>query len=216
MSAEIRAFIFDLDGVLTDTAEYHFLAWKRLADEEGIPFEREENDQMRGLSRRDSLTVLLKWRTIDEETAQAWMARKNDYYIASLANISPNDLLPGVRPFLHAAKMDGLHIAVGSASRNAAYVLEKLQIFPLFDAVGDGYSVVNSKPAPDLFLWTAGRLNVNPAQVIVFEDATAGIQGAKAGGFRTVGLGDAVGDDADIRLKSLEGETPKSVIARLP
>jgi beta-phosphoglucomutase len=215
MAQEIQAFLFDLDGVLTDTAEYHYLGWQRIADENGIPFSREENDAMRGLSRRDSLTVLLKGRVIDEETANAWMARKNEYYIASLEHISPRDLLPGVLDFLTASKSLGLKIAVGSASKNARVVLDKLDILRLFDAVGDGYSIVNSKPAPDLFLWTAGRLNVNPGRAVVFEDAMAGIAAARQGGFYTVGLGDAAGDDADLKLATLAGVTPQQVIDHL-
>lgn len=215
MAQDIQAFLFDLDGVLTDTAEFHYLGWQRIADEQGIPFSREENDAMRGLSRRDSLTVLLKGRVIDEATANAWMARKNDYYIASLEHISPKDLLPGVHDFLLAAKSAGLKVAVGSASKNARVVLDKLDILSLFDAVGDGYSIVNNKPAPDLFLWTAGRLNVNPGRAVVFEDAQAGVAAARQGGFFTVGLGDAVGDQADLRLPSLAGVTPRQVIDSL-
>jgi beta-phosphoglucomutase len=211
----IDAFIFDLDGVLTDTAEYHYLAWQRLADEEGLSFSRAENDGLRGLSRRDSLVALLKGRTVDEATMQAWMERKNTYYLASLEHISPNDLLAGVADFLAAAKSAGLRIAVGSASKNARFVLERLGILNLFDAIGDGTSIVNSKPAPDLFVWTAGRMNVNPAHAVVFEDAAAGIRAAKAGGFRTVGLGEAVGAGADISLPGLSGVTPQDVIARL-
>lgn len=212
----IQAFIFDLDGVLTDTAEYHYQAWQRLADEEGIPFSREENDAMRGLARRDSLNVLLKGRVIDEATAQAWMVRKNDYYVALLSHISPNDLLPGVSDFLNAAKADGLKLGVGSASKNARPVLEKLNVLSLFDAVGDGYSVVHGKPAPDLFIWVAGRIGINPAQGVVFEDAAAGVQAAKRGGFFTVGLGDAAGDGATIKLAGLSGITPREILTRLP
>ncbi len=212
---DIKAFIFDLDGVLTDTAEYHYQAWQRLADEEGIPFSRAENDAMRGLARRDSLNVLLKGRDIDEATAQAWMVRKNDYYVALLNNISPDDLLPGVGDFLAAAKANGLKLGVGSASKNARPALEKLNILSLFDAVGDGYSVVHGKPAPDLFIWVAGRLGINPTQGVVFEDAAAGVQAAKRGGFYTVGLGDAVGEGATLRLPDLSGVTPREILARL-
>lgn len=215
MTVEFRAFVFDLDGVLTDTAELHYRAWLRLAGEEGVPFSRSDNDAMRGLSRRDSLNVLLKGRVLDEATAQDWMARKNACYLELLAGITPKDVLPGVREFLDAARALGLRLGVGSASRNAGAVLEKLGLAPLFDAIGDGHSVVHGKPAPDLFVWTAGRLNVNPAQAVVFEDAAAGVQAARAGGFFVVGLGDAVGEGAHMRLAHLEGVTPAQVIARL-
>jgi beta-phosphoglucomutase len=215
MTVEIRAFLFDLDGVLTDTAELHYRAWLRLAGEEGMPFSHRENDAMRGLSRRDSLHVLLQGRVIDEATAQDWMARKNAYYLELLAGIRASDMLPGVLAFLDAARAMGLRLGVGSASRNASAVLEKLGIAARFDAVGDGHCVVHGKPAPDLFLWTAGRMNVNPAHTVVFEDAAAGVQAARRGGFYAVGLGDAVGDGAHVRLPGLDSVTPAQVIALL-
>lgn len=191
MALDIRALIFDLDGVITDTAELHYRAWKQLADEEGIPFTREDNEQLRGVSRRESLNRILRGRPIDEPTAQAWMARKNAYYLEYLKGITPADILPGVVDFLTSARSRGLKLALGSASRNAREVLERLDILSLFDVIGDGHSVVNSKPAPDLFLWAAGGLGVNPAHAVVFEDAEAGIDAALAGGFWTVGIGSA-------------------------
>ncbi|MDK3158167.1 beta-phosphoglucomutase [Anaerolineae bacterium CFX9] len=191
MALDIRALIFDLDGVITDTAELHYRAWKQLADEERIPFTREDNEQLRGVSRRESLNRILRGRPIDEPTAQAWMARKNAYYLEFLKGITPADILPGVVDFLTSARSRGLKLALGSASRNAREVLERLDILSLFDVIGDGHSVVNSKPAPDLFLWAAGGLGVNPAHAVVFEDAEAGIDAALAGGFWTVGIGSA-------------------------
>ena len=198
MALDIRALIFDLDGVITDTAELHYRAWKQLADEEGIPFTREDNEQLRGVSRRESLNRILRGRPIDEPTAQAWMARKNAYYLEFLKGITPADILPGVVDFLTSARSRGLKLALGSASRNAREVLERLDILSLFDVIGDGHSVVNSKPAPDLFLWAAGGLGVNPAHAVVFEDAEAGIDAALAGGFWTVGIGSANGGHAHI------------------
>ncbi len=191
MPLDIRAFIFDLDGVITDTAEYHFLAWKRLADEEGIPFTRQDNEALRGVSRRESLNRMLKGRPIDEATAQNYMQRKNDYYVASLDQITPANVLPGALNLLDEARAAGIKTGIGSASKNARPVLEKLGILDYFDAIGDGYSVVNSKPAPDLFIWTAGRLDVSPTQAVVFEDAEAGVSAALAGGFWAVGIGTA-------------------------
>ncbi len=185
----IQAFIFDLDGVLTDTAEYHFLAWKRLADEEGLPFTREDNEKLRGLSRRDSLLALLKGRPVPEATLEAWMDRKNAYYREYLTRIGPGDLLPGVMRFLTEAQHAGLRLGVGSASKNAEAVLRGLGIRHLFEAIGDGYSVSRAKPAPDLFIWVAGRLGVPPSLCVVFEDAEAGIAAARTAGMFTVGLG---------------------------
>jgi beta-phosphoglucomutase len=198
MTLTIRALIFDLDGVITDTAELHYRAWKRLAEEEGIAFTRQDNEQLRGVDRRESLNRILKGQPIDEPTAQKWMTRKNDYYRASLRDLTPADCLPGAVEFLQEARAAGLRIGLGSASKNAREVLDRLEIAGLFDAVGDGYSVVNGKPAPDLFVWVAGALGVNPAHAVVFEDAEAGITAALAGGFWTVGIGHAAVSQAHL------------------
>jgi beta-phosphoglucomutase len=203
MPLEIRAFIFDLDGVITDTAEFHFRSWERLAHEEGLSFTRQDNEALRGVSRRESLNRLLKGKPIDEETALAWMTRKNGYYLAYLEEITPADVLPGVLNLLDEAHAAGIKTAIGSASKNARPVLERLQILNKFDAIGDGSSVVNTKPAPDLFIWTAGRINVSPSQAVVFEDAEAGIAAALTGGFWTVGIGTADVSKAHVRLPNL-------------
>ncbi len=202
----IRAFIFDLDGVLTDTAEYHYRAWKRLADEEGLPFTREDNEPLRGVARRESLMLLLKGRVYPEEKIQEMMARKNNYYLEFIKEIAPRDLLPGAKELLEEIHAAGLKTALGSASKNAGEVVDRLQIRSLLDAISDGCSVERQKPAPDLFLHAAAQLGLPPAQCVVVEDAAAGIGAAKAGGFRTVGLGprERVGD-ADAVLLSLEG-----------
>ena len=184
-----KAYIFDLDGVITDTAEFHYRGWKRLADEEGIRFTREDNEALRGVSRRESLLLMLKGRTYPEDRMLEMMERKNNYYREFLKDITPADLLPGVQNFLEEAKTAGIKLALGSASRNARDVLSSLGILDLLDAIGDGNSVVNTKPAPDLFLWVAGRLNLNPTQCIVFEDAEAGVEAALKGGFFAVGIG---------------------------
>ncbi len=201
-------FIFDLDGVITDTAEYHYRSWQRLADELAIPFSREDNDALRGVPRRASLELVLKGRELPEDEIQRLMALKNDYYRSFLTLVTAADLLPGVGDFLNEARAQGVKIGLGSASKNARDVLDRLGVMPLFDAIGDGSSVVNQKPAPDLFVWVAGALRLPPTQCVVFEDAEAGIDAAKAGGFWTVGLGPAerVGH-AHRRLDSLEGTT---------
>lgn len=215
MPLDIRAFIFDLDGVITDTAEFHYRSWKRLADEEGIPFTRQDNEALRGVSRRESLNRMLKGRAIDEATAQAWMTRKNEYYVAYLDEITPANVLPGVLNLLDEARAAGIKVALGSASKNARPALEKLQIIDKFDAVGDGYSVVNTKPAPDLFIWTAGRLDVAPPQAVVFEDAEAGVTAALTGGFWVVGIGTADVDKAHICLPDLSAAHAAEIIAAL-
>jgi beta-phosphoglucomutase len=203
MTIEIRAFIFDMDGVITDTIEYHFLAWKRLAEEENIPFTREDNDQLLGMSRRESLNRLLKGRSIDEDLAQTWMRRKNDYFQEYLQCFTPANRLPGVTSFLDEARAAGLLLGIGSSSMNTRDVLRRLELHDFFDAVGDANSVTNTKPAPDVFLWVAGRLNVSPAQTVVFEDAAAGIEAALRGGFWTVGIGSANVSQAHVNIPDL-------------
>ncbi len=183
--------IFDLDGVIIDTAEYHFLAWKKLADEEGLPFDRHDNEALRGVSRRESLRRLLKGQEVDEKTAQLWMERKNNYYLVYLEHITPDDILHGVGEFLQTAHDLGYRIGLASASRNAKAVIERLQIAHLFHVLGDGHAVVNTKPAVDLFLWVAGGLDVPAEQCIVFEDAEAGVEAALSAGMVCVGIGPA-------------------------
>jgi beta-phosphoglucomutase len=185
----IDAIIFDLDGVLTDSAEYHFQAWKRLADEEGIPFTREDNEKLRGVSRRESLALLLNGRSISDEQAEAWMERKNGYYREMIKGVSSADILPGVLSLLEEIRAAGLRIAVASASKNAPDVLEGLGIRPMIDVLVDGSHVSRPKPAPDLFLEAARLLGVLPAQALVVEDAAAGIDAARAAGMIAVALG---------------------------
>jgi len=215
MSPEIRAFIFDMDGVITDTVEFHFLAWKRLAEEENVPFSRQDNEHLRGLSRRDSLYRVFKEHPIDENTAQAFMQRKHEYFQEYLCQLSPDDRLPGVTALLHEARAAGLLVGVGSASRNTRDVLKRLELLDFFDAIGDAYSVVNSKPAPDIFLWVAGRLNVSPAQTVIFEDAEAGIEAALKGGFWTVGLGSANVERAHVVFPDLTEVKVQDILAQL-
>ena len=202
----IRAFLFDLDGVLTDTAEGHYLAWKQLADEEGLPFTREDNEALRGVSRRESLALLLKGRAIPEEQAQAWMERKNSYYLDRIRSVTPADLLPGGRELLEEIRAAGLKIAIASASKNAGEVVDRLGIRSMIDFLADGHSVQRTKPAPDLFLFAAQGLGEPPGTCVVVEDAASGISAAQAAGMRTVGLGpvERVGA-ADVVRKGLAG-----------
>jgi kojibiose phosphorylase len=189
MAFNFQAVIFDLDGVITDTAEYHFLAWKKLADEEGLPFTRADNEALRGVSRRDSLDLLLKGRPISEQMADDWMARKNGYYREMLTSISPQDLLPGVEALLDALRAAGVRTAIASASRNAPQVVERLGLRRRIDVLAHGGSVRRQKPAPDLFLYAAEQLGLPPAACLVVEDAAAGIEAAHAAGMPAVGLG---------------------------
>lgn len=189
MKLQIEAFIFDLDGVLTDTAEYHYLAWKRLADEENLPFSRRENEQLRGVSRRASLELILKHREIPEEKMQQLMDRKNNYYRAFLNSITSANLLPGALQLLQKLQTMRYRLALASASRNAKIVISRLGIEPYFEVIADGNSVEKTKPAPDIFLYVADQLSLAPEKCLVIEDAEAGIEAAKAAGMATVGIG---------------------------
>ncbi len=202
----IRAVIFDLDGVLTDTAELHYQAWKRLAEEEGLPFTREDNERLRGVSRRQSLEYLLQGRVVTEARAEAMMVRKNDYYRQMIQHLTPSDLLPGAAQLLAELRQAGIKIAIASASRNARDVIEHLGIAAQVDAISDGNSVERQRPAPDLFLHAARQLGVPPEACVAVDDAAAGVEAAHTAGMRIIGLGPVsrVGG-ADAVFPSLDG-----------
>lgn len=185
----VRAAIFDLDGVITDTTEHHFRAWKRLAVEEKLPFDRQINERLRGVSRQRSLEIILGGRPIPQTRFMELTERKNRYYVDSLRDITADNLLPGVLTVLRALKARSVKLAVGSASKNAQFVLERLGIVGYFDVVADGHSVAQTKPAPDLFLFAGRELGVPPAHCVVVEDAAAGIEAALAAGMWAVGIG---------------------------
>lgn len=188
---QIQAFILDLDGVITDTAEFHFRAWKRLADEEGVRFTREDNEQLRGVSRRRSLELLLgsAIERYAEDEILEMMARKNGYYQEMLKGITQADFLPGAQELLAELKRRGMKIAIGSASKNTRTVLTQLGILDLFDGISDGYSVQRAKPAPDVFVFAAGALGVPVVHCVVVEDAQSGVQAALTAGMLAVGIG---------------------------
>jgi kojibiose phosphorylase len=213
---DIRGVIFDLDGVLTETAEYHYRGWQRLADEEGIPFDRQTNEAMRGLSRRDSLLHLLGGSTRTEEQIEEMMERKNRYYLESIKDITSADLLPGAVELLDELRSAGIKVGLGSASKNAKEVIERLGIGDRVDTISDGYSVAHSKPAPDLFLHAAEQLGLAPEHCVVVEDAGSGVEAALAAGMLAVGLGPAerVGT-AHVVLPSLEGVRWADLLAKL-
>ncbi|MDT8897514.1 beta-phosphoglucomutase [Thermanaerothrix sp. 4228-RoL] len=212
----IRAFIFDLDGVLTDTSEFHYLAWKRLADEEGIPFTREDNEALRGVSRHESLRLLLKGRTLPPAQFEEWAERKNRYYLELINQISPRNLLPGAVEFLQALQKAGLKRAIASSSKNARLVVERLNLLPWVDVLVDGTMVDRSKPAPDLFLKAAELLGEHPEACVVVEDAEAGIEAARAAGMRVIGIGpyERVGK-ADLVISGLNALGPEEILRRL-
>lgn len=187
---QIKAIIFDLDGVLTDTSEYHYRAWKHLADDEGIAFTRAENDaHLRGVGRRDSLLFLLKDRKASEEQIQEMMERKNRYYNELIKKMSPDEVVQGGRELLQEIREQGIKTALASGSKNALTVLRQLQLGPYFDGIADGYCVVNSKPAPDVFVFAAGLVQTPTSACLGIEDAQAGIEAIKAAGMLALGIG---------------------------
>jgi kojibiose phosphorylase len=212
----IRGVIFDLDGVLTDTSEFHYQGWKRLADEEGIPFDRQANEALRGVSRRESLLLLLDGRPATEEQMQEMMARKNRYYQEFIQGVTPDNLLPGALELMEELRAAGIKVAIGSASKNARTVIERLGISDRMDAISDGYSVERHKPAPDLFVHAAAQLGLSPERCVVVEDAASGVEAALAAGMWAVGLGppERVGA-AHVVLPSLEGVRREELLVHL-
>lgn len=192
----IRAALFDLDGVIVDTAKYHYLAWRRLAAGLGFVFTETDNERLKGVSRMRSLDLLLETGGFPENSFTATQkeelaARKNAWYVEYISRMTPDEILPGVLSFLAGARADGMRTALGSASRNTGIILDRLKIGGLFDAVVDGTMVTRTKPDPEVFLRCASLLgdNILPAECVVFEDAAAGIEAAVAAGMYSVGIG---------------------------
>lgn len=201
-----QAFLFDLDGVLVSTEHNHFLAWQRCAHSLDIPFTERENELLKGVSRIDSLKKILELgsKSISVEKFEALLISKNDFYLESIQDLNQSNLLPGVLDLLTQAKESGVLLGVGSSSKNANFILEKLQIRDFFQVVIDGNSVSDPKPHPEVFLNGAKALGVEPANCLVFEDAASGIAAAKAGGFKAVGVGNPnIANIADIYMNDL-------------
>jgi beta-phosphoglucomutase len=188
---EIKACIFDLDGVLCDTSKFHFTAWSKLARTLNVPFEEEDNYQLKGVSRVGSLQYILDKAgiSLSEEEFASLMEKKNKHYLDLIGSLSSKDLLPGVLPLLKELKAAGIKIGLGSSSKNAKLVIDRTGIGHYFDVLVDGTDVVNTKPHPEVFLKGAWGLGIEPANIIVFEDAAKGVEAAKAGGFAAVGIG---------------------------
>ncbi|WP_396184222.1 beta-phosphoglucomutase [Flavobacterium sp.] len=187
-----KCFIFDLDGVIVDTAKYHFLAWQKLAQQLGIDFTPEHNEQLKGVSRVRSLEIILALGNIaaSQEDKEIWLKQKNNEYLSYLVTMDESEVLPGVLPVLAFLKEKNQKIVLGSASKNARPILEKAKVIDYFDAVVDGNDVSNAKPDPEVFLQGAKKVNLSPEKCIVFEDSVAGIQAANIGGMTSIGIGD--------------------------
>jgi beta-phosphoglucomutase len=202
----LNAVIFDMDGVLCATDDYHFHSWKEAISGYGIPFTRQDNHMLRGLTRRRSLETLLNGRRLSEKQFTEILKQKNQVYLEMVNKMGEKDLLPGVKKLLDELVENNLRIGVASASRNTGPVLNQLGIGVYMDAVRDGNTIRRSKPAPDVFLETASALNVPPSGCLVLEDSQAGVQAARAAGMCVVGLGpEARFQDAAAVFPSLEG-----------
>ena len=202
-----KSALFDLDGVIVDTAIYHFQAWRRLANELGFDFTEHQNEHLKGISRMESLELILSWgnKTLSETEKLDWAAKKNEWYLELITHMTPKEILPGVKDFLNELKDEGIKIALGSASKNSKMILNKIELLHYFDAIIDGNNITKGKPDPEVFLLGADATNSLPAECVVFEDAQAGIQAAKAGGMFAVGIGDAkILKQADLVVKTME------------
>lgn len=202
----MKGAIFDLDGVIVDTAKYHYLAWASLADELGFKFTEEDNERLKGVSRLRSLDILLEVGGLEFEEAekQAMAEKKNRLYVEYISRLEESELLPGVKEYLTGLRSRGIGIALGSASKNAEFILNKLNITDLFDAVVDGNKVSLAKPDPEVFLIAAQEIGLQPDGCVVFEDAEAGVQAGKAAGMKVVGIGKPeVLKEADLVVKGL-------------
>ena len=218
MPIDLQACIFDLDGVLVDTAKYHFSAWQRLADELGVPFDNADNDQLKGVSRVDSLEFILNKGNLvlDNVTKARLMDRKNEWYLDQVKAMGPDELFPGALEFIDELRSVGVGIALGSSSKNAPYILERCGIEDRFDAVIDGNSITFSKPDPEVFLKGASALSADPARTVVFEDAVSGVEAGKNGGFIVVGIGDKSNlNKADFILADFQGISVEKLIDSL-
>lgn len=187
-----KTFIFDLDGVIVDTAKYHFLAWQKLANELEISFTHQDNEQLKGVSRIASLDLILKWgnKEISQVEKEKYLIQKNENYLSYIENIDATEILPGVGKVLEYLKKKHQNIVLGSASKNARPILEKTGVLDFFDAIVDGNDVSKAKPDPEVFVLGATQVNANSKDCFVFEDSVAGVQAANIAGMTSIGIGE--------------------------
>lgn len=190
---KIKGCIFDLDGVIVDTAKYHYIAWKRLAAEMGFDFTEKDNERLKGVSRMRSLDILLELgnKTVLEEEKLALADKKNTWYVEYISKMDKSEILPGVEAFLKTLKENNIKISLGSASKNSMLILNNLDLTQYFDAIIDGNKVSKAKPDPEVFLLAAKELGLRPEECVVFEDAQAGIEAAQAGNMKVIAVGSA-------------------------
>lgn len=211
----IKAVIFDLDGVIVSTDECHYKAWKKMADEEDIYFDKEINNRLRGVSRADSLEIILERaeKEYSELEKEQMSERKNNYYKEFIAGLTPDDILPGAMKTLEELKSNGIKIAIGSSSKNTPIILKQIGLDNYFDAVSDGNNISKSKPDPEVFLMAADMLGIPYTECAIVEDADAGVEAGKRAGMKTVAVHGAKG--ADVELDDLENLSLYSVLGSL-
>jgi beta-phosphoglucomutase len=211
----IKACIFDLDGVIVDTAHYHFMAWKRLGAELGVNLTEQENEKLKGVSRMDSLEIILKLGGVvkNKQEKEALAAKKNNWFIEYINEMKANEIFPGVKELIHQIRASGRKVALASSSKNAETVIGLLGIGPLFDVMIDGTMIIHTKPDPEIFLLAASRLAIDPKDCLVFEDAEAGVEAAVRAGMKCIGVGSPaqlskaniiVKNTADFEIKNLD------------
>lgn len=214
---QIKGCIFNLDGVIVDTAKYHYTAWQRLANQLGFDFSPAQHEALRGLSRMASLEKILEWGDVYMTEAEKlhWADVKNNWYVELISNLKPGDVLPGALLFLRQVREAGLKIALSSASRSARAVLRSTQLESYFDVIIDGYSIRKVKPDPESFLLASQALGLKPAECIVFEDAALGVWAGVAGGFHVVGIGQPEYlPQAHVVISGFENLTFKNLLAQ--
>jgi beta-phosphoglucomutase len=202
----IKACIFDLDGVIVDTAKYHFLAWKRLTDDLGIVFTESDNERLKGVSRMASLEIILEIGNLNVDISgkEKYARLKNSWYVEYINQMTPEEILPGALKFIRELKAANICVALGSASKNTPLILERVNLNTVFDAVADGNNVHKAKPDPEVFLTAAKMIGVKPENCVVFEDAVAGVQAALNAGMKCVGIGSSnVLTEAHLIVKGL-------------
>jgi beta-phosphoglucomutase len=213
----IKACIFDLDGVIVDTARYHYLAWNRLAREIGIAFTELDNERLKGVSRMRSLEIILEIGgvTLSDVKKERLATEKNNWFVDYLNQMAPNEIFPGIRPLLERLRSAGLKVALASSSRNAKKVVALLNIGKNFDVIVDGNMVVNSKPDPEIFLLAASKLRIAPESCLVFEDAEAGVEAALAAGMKCIGIGSPLQVGKANKVMATAAEFPMEYLKQL-
>lgn len=215
----IRLCIFDLDGVICNTAKYHYLAWKELADDLHIPFDLQDNERLKGVSRMTSLDIILSLGNRDDITQEekhAMAERKNARYVEMISKMEKDEILPGVETFLKGLRQLGIKIALGSASKNTAIIMERLNLREAFDYIVDGTMIANTKPDPEVFLKSMEYYGFSPKECLVFEDAAAGVEAAHRGGMRCIGIGNKTDlPEADYLMSGFAGVSFHTILEAL-